>query len=122
MGRFNKTNLGMMALAVTAACGGTIPTTTGGGGASASATTGGGATTASGLGGMGSAAATTATVAVASSASSGGAGGNGDFVCDPVAAPGSLYERTGDLYGSAGPVAMCKYRGDVMLIVNTAAI
>ena len=36
--------------------------------------------------------------------------------------PGSLYERTADMYGSAGPSSMCKYRGDVMLIVNTAAL
>jgi len=123
MGRFNGTNMGMAALALTAACGGMTPATTGGGGASASATTGGGgAQTASGVGGMGGAAGATASVAVAVSASSGGGVGGGNFICDPVAAPGSLYERTADMYGSAGLSSMCPYRGEVMLIINTAAI
>ena len=129
MGRFNRMNLGLTMLALTAACGGTTPATTGGGGASASVSTGSGdAQTASGSGGVGGfggtggATATTASVAVAVSASGSGAGGNGDFVCDPVAAPGSIYERTADMFGSAGPSSMCQYRGDVMLIVNTAAI
>jgi hypothetical protein len=45
------------------------------------------------------------------------------FVCDPPAAPGSLYENAAVSYdiNDIDPVSMCKYRGKVMLIVNTAA-
>jgi hypothetical protein len=72
------------------------------------------------MGGMAQATASASVTAAASG--SGGAGGGGDFVCNPVAAPGSIYEATADMFGSAGPESMCKYRGQVMLIVNTAAI
>lgn len=45
------------------------------------------------------------------------------FVCDPPAAPGSLYEHSAVSYdiNDIDPVSMCKYRGKVLLIVNTAA-
>jgi len=65
-----------------------------------------------------------------SSSSSGvtiGAGGFGGgppaFVCDPPAEPGSLYENSAKSYdiNDIDPVSMCKYRGKVLLIVNTAA-
>jgi hypothetical protein len=60
--------------------------------------------------------------AVASASS--GAGGGMPFTCDPPAAPGSIYERSAMSYdiNEIDPVSMCKYRGDVMLIVNTAAV
>ena len=46
------------------------------------------------------------------------------FVCDPPAEPGSLYENAAMSYdiNDIDPVSMCKYRGKVTLIVNTAAI
>ncbi len=56
-----------------------------------------------------------------------GAGGFGGapvaFVCDPPAEPGSLYENSAKSYdiNDIDPVSMCKYRGKVLLIVNTAA-
>ncbi|MDC3953009.1 hypothetical protein [Polyangium jinanense] len=64
--------------------------------------------------------------AVASSAASvgsGGAGGTMSFVCDPPAEPGSLYEHSVESYdvNDLEPVPLCKYRGEVLLIVNTAA-
>ncbi|HVK63086.1 MAG TPA: hypothetical protein VM694_01360 [Polyangium sp.] len=64
--------------------------------------------------------------AVASSSASvgsGGAGGAMGFVCDPPAEPGSLYEHSVESYdlNDLEPVPLCKYRGEVVLIVNTAA-
>jgi glutathione peroxidase-family protein len=46
------------------------------------------------------------------------------FVCDPPAEPGSIYEHSAESLDveQIDPVSMCKYRGDVMLIVNTAAV
>ena len=130
MGRISGTNLGFTLLALTAACGGSgsTPATTGGGGTTASAggttaSAGGASQSSAGVGGMGGVAQATASASVTAAASgSGGAGGSGDFVCNPVAAAGSIYEATADMFGSSGPASMCKYRGDVMLIVNTAAI
>jgi hypothetical protein len=57
------------------------------------------------------------------SAGSGGAGGSMSFVCDPPAAPGSLYEHEAESYdiNDIDAVSLCKYRGEVLLIVNTAA-
>lgn len=57
-----------------------------------------------------------------------GAGGFGgapmSFVCDPPAEAGSLYENSAKSYdiNDIEPVSMCKYRGKVLLVVNTAAI
>lgn len=52
----------------------------------------------------------------------GGSGGDGPaFVCDPAAEPGSLYELYAEDLFEVDPVSMCKFRGDVLLIVNTAA-
>ncbi len=49
--------------------------------------------------------------------------GGSSFVCDPPAEPGSLYELFAESYDieKLEPVSMCEYRGDVLLIVNTAA-
>lgn len=49
--------------------------------------------------------------------------GGSSFVCDPPAEPGSLYENFAESYDieKLEPVSMCEYRGDVLLIVNTAA-
>lgn len=44
------------------------------------------------------------------------------FVCDPPAAPGSLYEKDALLQFEVDRTSMCQYRGQVLLIVNTAAI
>lgn len=87
-----------------------------------------------GVGGTGGAAeASSSSSSVASSgsgsmaSSSGGgmagAGGSMGFVCDPPAEPGSLYEHAAESYdiNDFEPVSMCKYRGKVLLIVNTAA-
>ena len=54
----------------------------------------------------------------------GGNGGNGGAAagCNPPAAAGSLWELQGLNYPDFQPVSLCKYRGDVTLIVNTAAI
>jgi hypothetical protein len=54
----------------------------------------------------------------------GGLGGSGGAMagCNPPAAPGSLWELEGLRYPDFQPVSMCQYRGDVTLIVNTAAI
>jgi glutathione peroxidase-family protein len=42
--------------------------------------------------------------------------------CDPPAAPGSLYELDAPLFPIGPAVSMCKYRGEVVLLVNTAAL
>ena len=62
-------------------------------------------------------------VASSSSVGSGGAGGAMPFVCDPPAEPGSLYEHAVESYdvNDIEAVPLCKYRGEVLLIVNTAA-
>lgn len=82
-----------------------------------------------GTGGTMEASSSSASVSSSSIASSstGGAGGVGGssmgFVCDPPAEPGSLYEHAAESYdiNDFEPVSMCKYRGKVMLVVNTAA-
>ena len=42
------------------------------------------------------------------------------FNCDPAADPGSLYEASAVTYG-LDTISMCQYRGDVLLIIDTAA-
>lgn len=91
----------------------------------------GGGSTVSGAGGGGGATGVTSGSSVSTSASTSaiasvgtGAGvGGSSYVCDPPAAPGSIYEMFAESLDidQIEPVAMCKYRGDVMLIVNTAA-
>jgi len=53
-----------------------------------------------------------------------GAGGAMAFACDPPAAPGSFYAEEAWSYDVTilEPVSMCEYRGDVLLVVNTAAL
>ena len=92
------------------------------------ATTGG----AGGTGGDGGMAQASSSSSSASSSVSSsvavGAGGFGGapmaFVCDPPAEAGSLHEISATSYdiNDIEPVSMCKYRGEVTLIVNTAAI
>lgn len=45
-------------------------------------------------------------------------------MCDPTAEAGSIFELNAESLDveQIDPVSMCKYRGDVMLIVNTAAV
>lgn len=88
----------------------------GGAGGTTSATTTADATTGA------TATGATATSAVASTTGAGGAPPM--FVCDPPAEPGSLWEIEDISYDldAIDPVSMCKYRGDVLLIVNTAAV
>lgn len=45
----------------------------------------------------------------------------GSFVCDPPAEPGSIFELQADFKYEENPVSMCRYRGEVILIVNVAA-
>ena len=82
----------------------------------------------SGQGGSSNETAATGTTSVTNGAATtttqtSGVGGS-SFVCDPPADPGSLYE----LYAESQdplilePVSMCQFRGDVLLVVNTAAI
>jgi hypothetical protein len=89
-----------MALALGAGCGGSDPAAE---------------TPDNGSGGTG-----TSTAASSGSSSSGGS----SFTCDPPADPGSIYALAAVSYdiNQIDPVSMCKYRGDVMLIVNTAAL
>lgn len=84
--------------------------------------------TAQGAGGAGgvlsSSSSSSVAVAVASVGAGGADGGPQPFVCDPPAAPGSLYELSAVSYNinEIDPVSLCKYRGEVMLIVDTAAL
>jgi hypothetical protein len=117
---FDRTTLGMMAMFTLGApaCSterATIGTSSGpgaGAGGATSATHGSGAGPAS----------SSAIVAGSAGVGGGGSGGGGPFVCDPPAAAGSLYAQTGDAFGALDPISMCQYRGDVLLIVNTAAL
>ncbi len=81
-----------------------------------------------GDGGMaqGSSSSSSASSSVTSSGAVGSGGFGGApiaFVCDPPAEAGSLHEISATSYdiNDIEPVSMCKYRGEVTLIVNTAA-
>ncbi len=56
------------------------------------------------------------------SSSTTGMGGNSGMDCDPPAAAGSLYEKSAKLFPLGPDKSMCSYRGEVVLIVNTAAL
>ncbi len=56
----------------------------------------------------------------ATTATSASSGTGVPFNCDPAAAPGSLYENSAVSY-ALDTVSMCQYRGDVLLIIDTAA-
>ena len=78
-----------------------------------------------GMGGAGGAGTTTTGAASTSAAATTGAGGApSGYVCDPPAPPGSLYELSANSYDldQVDPVSMCSYRGEVLLIANTAAL
>ena len=99
---------GLYLLAALAACGGDSQetATTGAGGASTTAST-----TATSTG-------ATSSVVTAAATTSGGM----QFVCDPPAEPGSLYELSDNLHYGGQTVSMCELRGEVVLAVNVAAI
>jgi hypothetical protein len=100
----------LMALSLGTGCtspdAGAEPDTVGSGGA------GGGGTT------------TTSAVATSASSTTGSGGPVSHFNCDPAAEPGSIYELAAVSYDieKTDPVSMCEYRGEVMLVVNTAAL
>ena len=52
----------------------------------------------------------------------GGFGGSGGRPCDPAPDPNSLWAQGAVPYTDPNPTTLCAYRGDVLLIVNTAAI
>jgi hypothetical protein len=126
MDRLLATSAWTAVLAVTlgAGCSGSEkPQATGGGGGS-----GGAGSSGSGVGSSGSVASSAASTSGPSAVASTGAGGTSGaggaaFVCDPPAAPGSIYEASGESLNpeEIEPISMCKYRGEVMLVVNTAA-
>jgi hypothetical protein len=103
----------MTALALGAACSsGQLATSSG------DATSGAGGATHPGTVG-----ATTSTVAAVTTGTVGGGGGGGSPpVCDPPADAGSFWAQTAQQYGADGPVSMCDYRGDVLLVVNIADV
>ncbi len=47
--------------------------------------------------------------------------GDGSFACSPAAAPGSFFALDSWDLGKTRDVSMCEYRGDVILVVNTAS-
>jgi hypothetical protein len=74
--------------------------------------------------GMGGTSTTTATItsAVATGVAGVGGGAGGSVACAPPAAAGSLWALSAQQYGLLDPTSMCDYRGDVLLIVNTADV
>jgi hypothetical protein len=65
----------------------------------------------------------TGTVGSGGAGGSGGTGGAGGMGgCNPPATAGSFWAQTASAYGDLSPVSMCQYRGDVLLVVNTAAV
>jgi len=77
-----------------------------------------------GPGGSGGTGMTTTTSTVATtgptSVSSSGSGGSPNVDCNPPAEAGSLYALEDEGLFDIGKSSMCKYRGDVLLIVNMA--
>lgn len=62
-----------------------------------------------------------ATGTVGSTGSGGGAGG-GMGGCNPPAAAGTFWAQTAQTLELSQAVSMCQYRGDVLLVVNTASV
>ena len=107
--------LGMMAaLTLGAACGSASM----GSGTTATATTHGG------TGGTTTkTTSTTTTTAMTTTTGMGGMGGAGGATgCNPPAAAGSLWAQGAQQYADPNPTSMCDYRGDVLLVVNTADV
>jgi glutathione peroxidase len=46
---------------------------------------------------------------------------DGPFACDPVAAPASFFALSSLDLGQTRAVSMCEFRGDVIMVVNTAS-
>jgi hypothetical protein len=66
---------------------------------------------------------TTQSTSTATLSGSGGAGGmGGSPSCNPPPDTGSLWATTAMQFGATDPTSMCDYRGDVLLIVNTADV
>lgn len=123
MARLDGTKLG----AATALAAGFLGAACGASGGAATTTSGGSGGTGAGNHGGHAAASTASSTSVVTAVGTGGFGGSGGSggaaaACDPPAAAGSLWELQGLNYPDFAPVSMCKYRGDVTLIVNTAAI
>lgn len=104
---------GALILALAAACGS----------AEKPGTTSSGTTTA----GLGGATGTTTPSSSTTSSTTLAVGGFGGFggstaACDPAPDPSSLWAQSAVPYTDPNPTTLCAYRGDVLLIVNTAAI
>ncbi len=66
--------------------------------------------------------ATSSSIATGTVGAGGSGGAGGTDACSPAAAAGSFWAQTAEEYGQPAPVSMCQYRGDVLLVVNTAAV
>ncbi len=108
MGRLGSSSAIGFGLSLLAGCGTAASTTSGTGGGSGGAGTTSGSTSST-------------TSSIAAVGSGGGGGGTVQAPCDPPAAPGSLWERNAETMAFE-QVSMCKYRVDVLLIVNVAAL
>ena len=82
----------------------------------------GGSTASSTTSGVATGSATTAAIASVATGTGGG-GGEAPFVCDPPAEPNHLYAFSAESLDISilEPVSMCQYRGELLLIVNTAS-
>ena len=69
-----------------------------------------------------SSSASSGTVGTAGAGGAGGAGGNVNKPCDPAPAPDSFWAQGAVTYPDYQEVIMCAHRGEVVLVVNTAAI
>lgn len=94
--------------------------TSGSGGSTTTATTGNGSTSSSGASSSSTSQSSSVQATVASTAASTGSGGNGE--CDPPPPADSLFATSDTRVGDAMPSSLCKYRGDVLLIVNAAQL
>jgi hypothetical protein len=123
MARLDRTKLGMMAV-LTLGAGACSPerAATSGGAGGAPVTGAGGANGASSTASTSHASSAASTSAVVEG--SVGAGGSGSVAptCNPPAAVGSFYAQSAPQFGNVSPTSMCDYRGDVLLVVNTAAV
>jgi len=117
MARVDGAKLGSwMALALTAACSSSGGSATGGQG---------GAVGHGGQGTTGSATSSSSAVATVGSSGFGGFGGAGGAVassCDPPPDPSTLWAQAALSYPGYADVTLCPYVGDVLLVVNTAAV
>ena len=73
-----------------------------------------------GAGGMSSAASGGMSSAASGGMSSAAGTGGGAPACNPPA--GSFYAQSAQQYGNPTPTSMCDYKGDVLLVVNIAAV